>query len=182
MCPFYPGISQDNPGYQPSFALQLSPRFIHMSFISQDFLGCQPFFPLQLSPRFMYVSWSIPGRPRMLAIIHSTADSQAYLSFHPGISQDIWGCQPSSTLQLSLRLICPLHPGISQGIPGCQLSSMLQLLFVLSILEYPRMLAIFHTTAESQAYVSFPSWDIPGHPRMSAIIHAKRIHKPGTQL
>ena len=40
------------------------------------------------------------------------------------------------------------------------------------------MSAIIHTTAESQAYVSFPSWDIPGHPGMSAIIHATAIICP----
>ena len=39
---------------------------------------------------------------------------------------------------------------------------------------HPGMSAILHTTAESQAnvqYVSFISWDIPGHPGMSAILH-----------
>ena len=34
------------------------------------------------------------------------------------------------------------------------------------------MSAILHTTAESQAYVSFLSWDIPGHPGMSVILNA----------
>ena len=132
-----------------------------------------------------FPSWDIPGHPGMSAIIHATAVS--YVSFpswgipgHPGMSAIIH----------ATAIMCFFHPGISQGIPGCQPSSTLQLLCVLSILGHPRMSAIIHTTAESQAYVSFSSqdvshhpcytagsqayvpfisWDIPGHSRMSFI-------------
>ena len=56
------------------------------------------------------------------------------------------------------------------------------ILCALSILGYPRvfrvlsglpgLFGILHTTAESQTYVSFFSWDIPGLPGMSVICNA----------
>ena len=70
-----------------------------------------------------------------------------------GISWDILGCQPYSTLQLSVLG----YLGTSWDVSHTP-----------DILGHPGMSAILHATAESQVYVS---WDILGHPGISAILH-----------
>ena len=60
-----------------------------------------------------YVSllyWDILGHPGMSAILHTTAELQAYVSL---LYWDILGGQPFSTLQLSRMLMCPFCTGIS---------------------------------------------------------------------
>ena len=86
----------------------------------------------------------------------------------PEISQDFLGCAPSSTLQLSPRLMCPFYPGISQSFLGCQPFSTLQLMHSF----YPGIY---------RAYVSFPPHysRIPGLCVLSAYVsfppHYSRI-------
>ena len=163
-------------GCHPSSTLLLRHKLMYGSFVSLVYPGISDILHCHAYASFL--SWDIPSLSGMSAILHTTAESQVYLTFCPRISQDILGCQPASTLPLNPRVICPFCPGISQDILGCQLSSTLQLNPTVLCPFCPRisqdnpgMLVIIHTTVEFQAFVSFLSQDILGHPGMLAIIH-----------
>ena len=130
-----------------------------------------------------FISWNIPGFPRMSAILHTTAYVLFLSRDIPEISQDFLGCAPSSTLQLSPRLMCPFYPGISQNFLGYPRASWDVMhsphysLCALFILGYLRLSQDFQgcmpssTLQLSPRLVSFVSWDISGLPGMSTIHH-----------